>query len=163
MTVQTVRKLTVKSIGAQPEIKEIIAHDEQNPGEVLPLCRIVGRVSKMKPGESDYGPFVRFLGLFKGVNIRTNEEYRSSVCLLPKGIEEEIEAAFSMGVVESLDFAYEIGAKFDATVATKYIYVVSSLMPPSQSDPIAMIEKSLVQALPAPTETETTKPAKGKK
>lgn len=148
---QTVRKLTVKSIGAQPDIKEIIAHDTAHPGEIMDLCTIIGRVNKVKPGESDYGPFCRFLGLFKGVNLRTGEVFRSSACLLPKAIEEEIEAAFGMGDVSSLDFGYKIGAKYDKTVATGYIYVVQSLLAPSELDPIEMLEKSMnLVALPAP-------------
>ena len=155
--VQSLRKLTVKSIGAQPDIKEIIAFDEANSGGTMELATIIGRVNKIKPGESDYGPFCRFLGLFKGVNLRTGEVFRSSACLLPKAIEEEIEAAFSMGDIATLDFGYKIGAKYDATVATKYVYIVQSLMAPSEQDPIEMLEKSMnLVALPAPAGSEPT-------
>lgn len=152
---QSVRKLTVKSIGAQPNPKEMLEFETVSPGEVLELCTVIGRVNKIKPGVSDYGPFCRFIGLFKGVNLRTGDVYRSSACLLPKAIEEEIEAAFGMEV-SSLDFGYKIGAKYDETSAKQYIYIIQSLMAPSETDPVEMLEKSMnLIALPSPASEPT--------
>lgn len=161
-TVQTVRKLTMKSMSAQPNIIELVKLHEAAPGETMPLCRLFGRVSKVKPGESDLGSYCKFAGIFKGVNLQTGEAFRSAVALFPKALEEEIEAAMSLPGVESLDFAYEIGAKFDATAATKYVYVFRSLMAPTEHDPLDLLEKQIMgggNLLSGPASEPTPAPA----
>lgn len=168
-TVQTVRKLTMKSMGAQPDIVVLVKMYDANKEATLPLCRLFGRVTKVKPGESDYGSFCKFVGVFKGVNLQTGEAFRSAVALFPKALEEEIEAAMSLPGVESLDFAYEIGAKFDATAATKYVYVFRSLMAPTEHDPLDLLEKQIMgggnlltgpSSEPAPAPAAVPEPAK---
>ena len=141
---QLLKKLTVKGImGAKvdtlPQIEKLIA--SKNLKETVPLARIIGRADKARPDTSKLGDFVRFGGEFVGINLVTGERFDSGSAILP-GIAES--AVYGMmgqlndkGQASSaVEFAFEIGARYDATAATKYVYVVTPLLEAKPSDPM---------------------------
>lgn len=135
---QLLKKLTVKGIMG---VKVDTHLEEIKKRKSLPLCRIIGRADKARPDSSKLGDFVRFYGEFVGVNLMTGERFDSGSAILP-GIAES--AVFGMlgqlndkGQAENtVEFAFEIAAKYDETAATKYVYAVTPLLEPKPSDPM---------------------------
>ncbi|MCS6947601.1 MAG: hypothetical protein NZM12_08300 [Steroidobacteraceae bacterium] len=148
--VEILKKITVANCNAQPTAEEI-AKMEKN-GSVLPLMDVYGIARKFKPGESDKGPYVKFYGDFKAVNLRSKEVFQSSVLIAPQIVEQPLFAVMSEEGVNNVQFAFRISAKYDKSAATKYVYRAESLLPPADNDPLVLLEKSLAGklALPAP-------------
>ena len=140
------RKMTVKGIlGAKVDtlevIEKLIAAKSAKP---VPLCRIIGRANKAKPDTSKLGDFVRFGGEFIGVNLLTGERSVSGSAILPGIAESAVYGQMAnlndKGQAETtVEFAFEIGAKFDATAATKYVYTVLPLLDVKTSDPMTAL------------------------
>jgi hypothetical protein len=158
---QLLKKLTVKGImGAKvdelSQIEALLA--AKNEKTVVPLCRIYGRTDKAKPDTSKLGDFVRFGGEFIGVNLVNGEQHRSGSAILPGVAESNIYG--SMGPFNDrgqsekvIEFAFEIGAKYDKTAATKYVYVVTPLVEPKDSDPM----KALMEGAGTPKLADKSK------
>ena len=68
---EIIKKITVRDVAGKPDIKEIVAFDTANPGQVMPLATVIGVASDYKPGLSDKGDYVSFKGSFKATNLRT--------------------------------------------------------------------------------------------
>lgn len=148
---ESVTKLTMKTMEAQPSMEDLAKLEKKTGAEnYLALCRIFGIAKKFKPGSSEHGPFVKFLGQFKGTNLRTKAEYVSGAMLMPKMIEEGLFAVMDAEGVNDIQFAFEIGCKFDKSAATKYVYTAKALTKAAENDPLALLEKQVLQALPAP-------------
>jgi len=145
---QLLKKLTVKGImGAKidtlPPVADMIVGKKKI---TVSLCRIVGRTDRSKPDSSKMSDFVRFHGEFIGVNLLTGERFDSGSIILPGIAESAVYAQLSglpkddkgnaNGVVE---FAFEVGVKFDETAATKYVYTVNPLMEAKPSDPMKVL------------------------
>lgn len=154
-------KITMKTCGAQPEIKKLVALD----GKVQPLLRVFGIAAKTVPGANDYGPFVKIKGQFMATNLQTGEQFRSGTVLLPKVAEELLTGALDSLADDAggrVEFGFDIGAHFDESVATKYVYDVVPLTQPKESDPLVMLGKSIgveVPALEAPKAAPAAEPA----
>lgn len=149
------RKITMSSIGAQPS-KEDRAALLLRPTEQIPLARVYGIAGAWKPGQSDHGPYVKFIGQFKAVNLRTGEIFISSTLLLPKFMEEQLHGHLSAGETRSVEFGFEIGVEGDRpgmkASALGYQYTAKPLMAMSENSALAALEAKLggVAALPAP-------------
>lgn len=153
---QTPRKITLKEIGAQPS-KEDRAAMLLDASKKLVLARIFGIAGACKPGTSDHGPFVKFIGQFKAVNMRTGEIFVSSTMILPKFIEEQLHGVLTAGVSQSgVEFAWEIYAQGDKPgakpSATGYTYGAQPLMGFAENSALAALEAKIsnVAQLPAP-------------
>lgn len=148
MKVETVRKISMKTMEAQPSMEDL-AKMEKLTGEknYLAVAQVFGIAKKFRPGESDNGPFVRFLGQFKGVNVRSKTEYLAGAAFFPKPIEEALFGAMDPEAPNDVQFAFEIGVKFAAEAATKYEYVCRSLIKPAENDALALLQRSALAAL----------------
>ncbi len=147
------RKITIKTVwGSALDIEEVLAA----PDRLLPIMDVWGIAGRFRAGESDLGPYTRFVGQFKATNLKTGEIFRASACLLPKFLEEDLVAAMTVGEsaeVKNAQFGVRIYAKFDKNAATKYIYVADSLVEAATSDAMLALEqqiKGAAAALPAP-------------
>lgn len=81
-TVEMVRKITIKTV--MTEAVDII---DLNKKKSIDLCQIYGAVTAFKPGASDLGSYVRFIGEFKAVNLKTGEIFGAPACILPRFLE----------------------------------------------------------------------------
>jgi hypothetical protein len=147
--VERLRKITLGTIGVQPDIEALMAA----PQKRLDLADIYGVATKAKPSNSDYGPFVAFLGSFRAVRLADKQVFESSKIILPKFIEEELYGAFGDGMTGNVEFAFRISAKFDKDAGTKYVYDMKSLVPVKENAQLAgLLEKvkEAAKALPAP-------------
>lgn len=123
-----------------------------------PLLRVWGVATRYKPGNSDFGAFLKFNGQFRALNIETGAVYRSAALLLPKFLEDELAGALgSMDAPKPSEFAIEIGAKYDKTSATSYVFTANSLVETSESDQMKQLESRIrsenPRALPAPAKS----------
>lgn len=170
--VKMIRKITIKDCGAAPDIKKLISAGDTDAARKMDLLEIFGAARKSAPGETDKGPFIRFIGDFKAINLETGEVFRSTRCILPNFVGEQVWSAMkadASGKEVECAFGFRIGAHFDETAVTKYVYDVTPLLPIAENDAISMIEQAARsgsplpppaarQALPAPKpENKTTK------
>lgn len=151
-------KITVADIGLDKPVLVKVA--EKAKGKETAICRIVGQAVNMKPGTTDKGDYVRFVGLFAARNYLTpGVDYRSGNLILPnvasgmlegllgaamaelKGGEEDKEKASGAAVV----FGFEMTVKGDPTAATGYVFGVRTLI--KGKDPL---EKMLAELPPIP-------------
>lgn len=132
---------------------------------VLPLCRIMGYATTAKPGVSEFGEFIKFGGQFRGTNLATGEQTDAPQCILPNFIGEGLFAAIQNPARNGpVQFAIEVGAKYDDTAIAKYVFIVNDLMPKTEHDPLAMLETSVntgkpLGALSAPAPAAALPPA----
>ena len=146
MSVKAVRKITIKSVYGPIDLEKLMKAPERK----LRLLNVLGIVRKAQPGETDKGPFVKFIGDFKATNLETGEIYRSGACILPNFIADMIIGAMDSG--RSVQFAFEIQCRYSDDAISKYMYDLISLLPPSESDELAMLEKTVsnIVSLPSP-------------
>lgn len=147
--IDAARKLTIATVAGKAStwFEKLMATE----GKKLALAKLYGAATGYVAGATEYGEFLKFRGTFRGINLQTGETTDAPVIILPPHLAESLRASLEMGA-QRVDFAFEIVAEYDATAATKYVYRTASLLPPSESDPLAALEKSLgdVLALAAP-------------
>ena len=161
-TQQLLKKLTVKGIlGAK--LDSVIPIEDLKKQRTVKVCRIIGRANKAKPDSSKLGDFIRFGGEFLGINLLSGEIYAAGAAILPGIAESAVYGAMGQmndkGQSEStVEFAFEIGAKYDETAATKYVYTVIPLTDPKPSDPMkALLESTGTTKALADKSAEPTK------
>ena len=146
------RRITVRDVVGKAYMSELAQHLSKAPGKKMGLMRVIGVANRAKPGSTDKGDYVRFIGRFKATNLLTGEIFQSSQCILPNFIGEQIHAAMTAGGAAGLagleaqvesQFAFDIGASHEPSSVTGYMYTVASLIPPSQTDALAMLEASI--------------------
>lgn len=155
------RKITIKEIGAQPTNEERAAM-LTNPALIIPLCRIYGVAGAFKPGmgstpDGAQKPYVKFLGQFRAINLKTGEVFNSATLILPAFMEEQLHGALSSGSAQSAEFAFEISAQGDQPgkkkLATGYTYIAKPLLQMGESSALAALEAKIsnVKQLAAPS------------
>lgn len=147
--VERLRKITLGTIKVQPDIEELM----KAPGKRLDLVDLYGVATKAKPGTSDYGAYVAFLGSFRAVRLSDKQVFESSKIILPQFIEEELFGAFNEGSTGNVEFAFRISAKYDKDAGTKYVYDMKSLVPVAENAQLTALlgkVKEAAKALPAP-------------
>jgi len=144
---EVLRKITVKNV--MGEALDVDALDLEKKKQVL-LMRVYGCVTAIKPGASDLGPYVRFIGEFKGVNLQTGELFVAPACIMPRFLEEQIAGACTPESMPVM-FGFDIGVKWDKTTPTKYQYTAVPVIEPKTSNAMLALEEQISKlALPAP-------------
>lgn len=139
---EPLRKITVKTVYGEVDLERLL----KDKTKALPIMDVYGLCRKSKAGETDFGPYVRFLGEFRAVNCETGAMYRAPVLLLPKFLEEELAAATGdANAAKEVEFAFRLSAKYDAKAATKYVYLADSLVEASQSDAMTALESRIAE------------------
>jgi hypothetical protein len=145
--IEQLRKITIKNCGATPTMEQLATLEKKGGKATLDILDVFGIATKFKPGQTDVGEYVRFLGAFKASNLVTGDVFTSAVAIFPKVIEEPLWAAMGDEEVNNVQFAYRIGVRFDASAATKYVYTATPLTKPAENDPLAAFERSVTLAL----------------
>jgi hypothetical protein len=151
-----IKKLTTATVHGKPDIKAIVAHDNATPGATLWLWSVIGIASDYKPGSTDMGSFVKFVGAFEGSNLQTGEVFRSGACILPGALPDMIFGALKgMAGNGNVQFGFKIGVHFDDTAAAKYVFDIESLADVAENDPVKLLKASIeatgkLPSLPAP-------------
>jgi hypothetical protein len=108
------------------------------------LCRIVGQITDYKADSGDYGEFVKFKGMFRGINMVSGkmEEINAPVALFPSNVSDMLKSAVDSLRAEGLsafkvDVGFDIYAVYNVDMATKYSYKsVSLITAPADQDPM---------------------------
>jgi hypothetical protein len=137
-----VRKITTKVVCGKPDKKEIINSD----GTPIWLFTVYGSAHRMIPGESEYGPFIKFRGSFEAINPKSGEVFNSMNLLLPPIAEELIEEGLSVEGTTAVEVALNIGVRRDDSVATGYVYVAESVHKSESGDPLQRLRLELQEA-----------------
>lgn len=141
MAENLITKITVKNVCGNPDLEKII----NSPGKYMDLMDVYGLARKALPGESQYGPYVKFSGSFKAINLQTGESVRSGACILPGTAQEMLAGAFSDETTE-VKFGFKIGVKYDpSSKGTNYSFIVTPLTEPGENDPLIMLESQIKQ------------------
>ena len=151
------KKITIQTVFGNIKPKDwfranraaIMEACEKSDNGTIHICRIWGKVIKTSVGSSDNGEFIRFMGQFYGVSGLTGEYYTAATCLLPKWLEREVDAAFSIDG-DTVYFGYDIFMKMAPDAALGYEYVADSLTQPKTD--MSFIEEKF-PSLPAPAGT----------
>ena len=159
MPAKLLKKLTVKEIGAKPDLRAMIAANDK--GERYPVARVVGIARKTKPyiDPKDGKESILFFGSFKGTNLQTGAEFMSGKAFFPGAIPDMLYGALG-GETTEVQFGFDIYAEFNETAATKYVYQVESLIPLAENDSLRLLSDSISAPLPAlPAPAQGTLPA----
>lgn len=128
----------------------------------LKLMRVFGSASGIKTGVSDFGEWRALTGQFRAVNLETGETFDSGVCFLPDVALDLVAGAIESGA-KGVDFAFDISAVVDESVAVGYSYRASPLIQAEEESAISRLESKMAAlALPAPS-APAEEQKKGKK
>lgn len=133
-------------------------------GGALKLATFAGIASDIKQGVSDFGEWEALTGQFRAINAETGEVFDSAVCFLPDVALNLVKAQLAGGA-KAVEFAFEISAVEDESVAVGYSYRASPLLEISEDDPMQRLMAKVptfAPALSAPAAEEKAT-AKGKK
>jgi len=149
------RKITVRDVMGKSFMAKLAGWLDDQKSKKAWLVRIVGVSNLGTPGSTDKGNFIKFVGEFEATNLVTGEVHHSAACILPNFIAEQIYAAIQPKEGDTsrrmATFAFEIGAHFDDSAITHYVFDVKALKAPQMSGLLAEL-KSGLPALPAPKE-----------
>lgn len=155
--IEPIRKITIRDVigGIAPKHDEALMRRLINaPKEAVALMRVWGiaKVSKLKV--TDNGESFAFIGQFRATALygtTKGGEYSASKCYLPKFLEEELVGLIGAGNPDGVQFAFEIGVKYDKASVTSYQYNARPLIAANASGALAALEAQFTgKALPAP-------------
>lgn len=144
-----VLKLSAKTVIGN--VRNLLPRDELNDdktvkvnrnGESVKLMRVIGQCTGMKTGESQFGPWIAFTGSFQAIKMETGEIFRSGKIFLPEVAEQLLAPLVMEADGKAVEFAFDIEAKRDDSLAIGYIYEVTPLLEVAESDPMkALMER----------------------
>jgi len=136
---EILRKMTLKSLGlTETALKGLV--DAAN-GRNVPVANIVGKITGSKPGQTQFGEYVKFSGQFYGVNLDTGEAFEASTCLLPNFISDTLIGALDKS--DEVEFGIQVGIS-EANTDKGYAYTCRPLM---ESKPSEEMQKLISIAL----------------
>lgn len=153
-----VKKLSIATvIGKVPtEVRTITNADGKEEkvvrGIEQHLVRVVGLADGFKTGNSNFGPWLSFSGMFEATNVLTGELYRSANVFLPDVAGEMLLPVVKAANGAQVTIGFDIGAK-PFNNAQGYEYTVTPLTKPAENDPLSALKASVfadVPALPSP-------------
>lgn len=143
--IDRIRKITVKTVCGKVNFEEVMERKQ------IDLMAVYGVARGMSPGASEHGPYVAFIGDFRAVNLKNGEEFASAKIIMPKIIEEQIAGAGPGGSGDKeIKFAFQLGVKYDAEAATKYVYTFRPLLETADASVMDELRGAVTKALPAP-------------
>lgn len=134
-----VSKITTKTVCGKVDFDDLISRDNKR----RELMDVFGIASKVQPGTSEYGEYLKFKGRFRAVNLESGESYESGTLILPTVAQELLGGALAGDEVGDVSFAFRIAVKYDAEAVTKYVYEMTSLMKPAEEDPLTRLGQSV--------------------
>lgn len=149
---EQLRKITIATCLAAPSMELLARLEKKGQGSRADVLDVIGIATKFKPGTSDKGEYVKFIGQFQAKNLETGDEFISGAAIFPKMIEESLWGVMGQEVT-NVRFGYRIGVKYDRDAATKYVYVATPLTKPAENDALKLLAAEIadtIKALPAP-------------
>lgn len=151
--VNLIKKITLKTIGAQPAPNSIDVTTD--------LCAVYGRADRMELGSTTFGEYVKFKGQFEAQNIATGEIFQSGELIVPEIVSDLITGAMEANEGQAVEFAFIITAiadKKEGGQGRGYQFTAKPLIEEQKSDPLAMLRAKVTSSVPvieAPSENES--------
>lgn len=121
MASELLKKITMKAIGLDGDTLLRCCIDKN--GDIVAVARVYGRARHAKSELSNYGPYVLFKGGFEAVNLLNTKSFKSGLLILQGPTEGILEGAVGLaGENGEVPFVMEIGVKYDASAASKYVF-----------------------------------------
>lgn len=146
------RKLSAKECGW--DSTRILEAVLANKNSDIPLLRVIGMATGWSEYQSDYGDGESLIGQFEATNT-DGDVFNGSSLYLPAYIQDMVLANLkASGEGAGVQIALDIYARYEASAATKYIFVGRSLLAADTRavDAIkAQLGSTPMPALPAPS------------
>lgn len=152
------KKLSVKTVYGKPAFAK-----EDADGTEISVMQVFGQAQGVKAGTSNFGEWEALTGNFEAVNIDTGEAYRAAQLFLPDLAHEPLVMAMKANPDTPIDFAIEITARKDSTVAVGYSYGMKTLIETETADPLRALREKAQKQLAAPADDTDEKPVASKK
>jgi hypothetical protein len=160
--VKLLKKLVAKDIVGRARLiyrKQFAPDDKEqkNPLPMLPrqLYIVFGQARSTKTGESDYGPWVAFLGSFEAVDLETGERSVSDKLHLQDPAEGLLLDQLSRrsNTADSVQFLFEVGVKpsqkwMDTDAGNSYEFTVKTHFKMDKADPLASMRQLAASVMP---------------
>jgi len=133
---ELIKKITSKTVGYdKPYLQTLFGTTLAKDGDTIAAYKVVGIVSDIRPGQSDFGPYAKFIGEFV-CTTENGEQFQSGTALLPTTIADLLQGAVMQAreKQQSVEFGCAIGVKRDSTSATGYVFTAQPLMEFKSSD-----------------------------
>jgi len=141
------KKLSVKTVCGKPNFAK-----ESKDGDEVELMQVFGQAQGIKAGTSNFGEWEALTGNFEAVNKETGEAYRAAQLFLPDLAHEPLVMAMKANPDTPIDFAIEITARKDSSVAVGYTYGMKTLIEAETADPLKVLREKAQKQLAAPAE-----------
>jgi len=149
------KKLSVKTVYGKPEFEK-----DAKDGAEFSVMQVFGQAQGVKAGTSNFGDWEALTGNFEAVNLDTGEAYRGAQLFLPTLAHEPLVMAMKANPDTPIDFAIEVTAKKDSSVAVGYCYGMKTLIETETADPLKALREKAALQLAAPKDEVTSKPGK---
>ena len=126
-----VRKISVKTIGADPKIGKTARTD---------LMEVLGVVRRYVTGESTFGEWIKLVGAFEATNLATGAVYTAPSCFMPSIVTEMVATEIDSNPNHEISFAFIVGVEPAAT-PIGYAYYVESLIEPKPIEALASLRE----------------------
>ena len=103
----------LKKISTKSVYGEIKRPDANDPARQI--YRVIGQASGYEEGESQFGKYLAFDGIFKAVNFETGEEFTSYKCFLPESATQIVKSSLDSREAKDTSvfkFGFIIGYKY---------------------------------------------------
>lgn len=165
MGTKAIKKISVKTVYGSVKLPALIKGlpEGASIGPEMPLMEIVGICRDYSVVATDKGESLKFVGQFKATNLETGEIFVSGACFLPGALPDMLYGAIGPNRESDVQFAFRISAHYDESAITKYVYDVESLIPISESDSLALLEKQIQRPALAAVPESAPQPQESKK
>ena len=154
-----VKKISVATVFGAVDRKQII----ESAGKPVPIMRVLGQAVGVKSGTSSYGDWNCLVGQFKAINLQKPEiTLEAAQCFLPDVALIPLQVALSGNDARGVQFAIDIFANLSNNTkpgGSLYEYSFENILAPSDTDPIAAMERKIeeqMRALAAPDADKET-------
>lgn len=149
-SVRMEKKLTPKKIMGKTLSKDQFFGDGDAVGTEVAIFNIAGIARMMEPGETDFGPYVEYIGDFAAVRRDTGEMIQARRMIMPEVLSDALVNALMPveGVAATpVQFAFEIGVRRSSEEkgGRGYEFTCRPLLAPVESDQLADLQKRFLQ------------------
>jgi hypothetical protein len=120
--------------------------------KATPLFRVYGIVRGITPGTTNLGEYIKFKGDFLAERLDNGQQFRSSVFIAPKPLDDMLESQYmaaynkDTGEAGEVRFSAEIGYKPD-TNAYGYMWTATPLVAMQQNDELLALRNESLMLL----------------
>lgn len=161
------KKLSTRTVfGSKADVLKLIVNDDKEPTNRF-MYRIFGQARGYVSGSSRFqdkdepSNWTALAGEFEAVNA-DGEVFMAAICFLPAYVTGPIVEALKQEGGGSVEFGFDIYARYDSQAATSYIYLAEPLRKAGEKSPLDEMRTGF-KALPGTEQVRQIEHKKGKK